>query len=108
VEESRRKGKFSGDLNANFITLIPKSDKTDTFGGFRPIALCNLVYKIISAIIKNSLSISISKENFGFLDGRQIIDAIGIVQEYLHRIKVKNIKEMVLKLDLIKAYDRVD
>jgi hypothetical protein len=31
-----------------------------------------------------------------------------VVQEVLHNIKVKNIKAMVLKLDLVKAYDRVD
>jgi hypothetical protein len=48
VEESRRLGKVSGALNATFIALIPKSDKPDSFGGFRPIALCNLVYKIIT------------------------------------------------------------
>jgi hypothetical protein len=112
VEESRRKGRVSGALNATFIALIPKSDKPDSFGGFRPIALCNLVYKIITKIIaariKTSLSVGISKEQFGFLEGRQITDAIGVVQEALHSIKVKNIKALVLKLDLIKAYDRVD
>jgi hypothetical protein len=112
VEESRRKGRVSGALNATFVVLIPKSDKLDSFGGFRPIALCNLLYKIITKIIavriKTSLSVGISKEQFGFLEGRQITDAVGVVQEALHNIKVKNIKALVLKLDLIKAYDRVD
>jgi hypothetical protein len=112
VEESRRKGRVTGALNATFLALIPKSDKPKSFGGYRPIALCNLVYKIITKIIatriKSFLSFGISKEQFGFLEGRQIIDAIGVVQEALHSIKVKNIKALVLKLDLIKAYDRVD
>jgi hypothetical protein len=88
------------------------SNKPKSFGGYRPIALCNLVYKIISKIIatriKSCLSFGISKEQFGFLEGRQITDAIGVVQETLHSLKVKNIKALVLKLDLIKAYDRVD
>jgi len=83
VEESRRKGRILGVLNATFIALIPKSDKPDSFGGFRPIALCNLVYKIITKIIapriKTTLSIVISKEQFGFLEGRQITDAIRVV-----------------------------
>ena len=71
-----------------------------------------MVYKIITKIIatriKSTLSFGISKEQFGFLEGRQIIDAIDIVHEALHSIKVKNIKAMVLKLDMIKAYDRVE
>jgi hypothetical protein len=53
------------------------------------------------------LSFGISKEQFGFLEGGQIIYAIGVVHESLHSIKLKNIKALVLKLDLIKAYDRV-
>jgi hypothetical protein len=55
VEELRMLGKVSGAMNATFIALIPKSDKPDSFGGFRPISLCNLVYKIISKIIATRL-----------------------------------------------------
>ena len=83
VEESRRLGKVTRPLNATFIALIPKSDKPDSFGGFRPIALCNLIYKIITKIIvirlKTFLSFGISKEQFGFLEGRKITYAIGVV-----------------------------
>jgi hypothetical protein len=74
VEESRRKGRVTGALNATFISPILKSDKPNSFGGFRPISLCNLVYKIITKIIvariKTSLSVGISKEQFGFLESR--------------------------------------
>jgi hypothetical protein len=42
------------------------------------------------------------------LENRQIIDAIGLSQETLHSIKIKKSKEMVLKLDMMKAYDRFD
>jgi hypothetical protein len=98
VEESRRKGRVTGALNATFLALIPKSDNPGSFGEYRPIALCNLVYKIITKIIatriKSFLSFGISKEQFGFLEGRKITDAIGIVQEALHSIKVKNIKAL--------------
>jgi hypothetical protein len=71
-----------------------------------------LTYKIITKIIdtriKSFLSKSISKEQFGFLEGRQITDAIGVAQEALHSIKVKKSKALVLKLDMMKSYDRVD
>jgi hypothetical protein len=112
VEGSRRLGKVLIAMNDTFIALIPKSDKPKSFRGFSPISLCNLLYKIISKIIairiKSSLSTGLSKEQFIFLDGRQITDAIGVVHEVLHSIKVKNQKALVLKLDLAKAYDMVD
>jgi hypothetical protein len=112
VEESKVKGKINGALNATFVDLIPKSDKPESFDGFRPISLCNLMYKVISKIIafriKSFLSKGISKEQFGFLENRQITDEIGVAQETLHSIKIKKSKALVLKLDMMKAYDRVD
>jgi len=50
----------------------------------------------------------VSCEQFGFLPERQIIDAIGITQECLHSIKSKKMQALILKLDLSKAYDRVN
>jgi len=49
-----------------------------------------------------------TKERFGFLDNRQIMDAIEVAHESLHSIKTKNLKSLVLKMDLVKAYDRVN
>jgi hypothetical protein len=51
IEESRCKGYIPGALNATFFALIPKVSKPTTFHDFRPIALCNFVYKVISKII---------------------------------------------------------
>jgi len=58
--------------------------------------------------MKPWLSQVISPEQFGFLKGRQIFDAVGAAQEGLHTIKTKGIRACLLKIDLIKAYDRVD
>jgi mannosylglycoprotein endo-beta-mannosidase len=112
VEESRLKGHISDSLNLTFITSIPKVNKPLTFRDYRPISLCNLCYKIISKIIANQikpiLSRSLSEEQLGFLQGRQIQDAIGTVHECLHNIKNKKLKSLVLKLDLQKAYDYIN
>jgi hypothetical protein len=112
VEESRIKGNISGGLNSTFIALIPKVNKPQNFGDYRPISLCNLCYKIISKIIANRikpiLSRSLSEEQLGFLQGRQIQDAIGTVHECLHNIKKRKTKSLVLKLDLQKAYDCIN
>lgn len=46
-----------------------------------------------------------SLEQFGFLNNHQIMDAIGVSQKTLHSIKLKKHKYLILKLDLVKAYD---
>jgi hypothetical protein len=99
-------------LNSTFLVLIPKVNNPSTFDDFRPISLCNLCYKIIAKIIANRikplLSRSLSEEQLGFLKGRQIQDAIGTHKEILHSIKLKNLKALILKLDLKKAYDCIN
>ena len=82
VEESRKAGFIHGPLNSTFTALIPKKDKPTSFEDFRPISLCNCIYKIIAKVIarrlKSVLSHHISSEQFGFLEGRQIHEAIGV------------------------------
>lgn len=99
-------------LNFTFITLIPKEYNPLNFVYFRPISLCNYLYKISSKVIakriKDILSINISKEQFGFLEGQQIHEAIGVAQEGLHSMKAKDIKGLVIKLDISKSYDWVN
>ena len=55
VEESKTKKGVLKAFNATFLTLIPKEMGVDTPGKFRPIALCNVIYKIISKVIANRL-----------------------------------------------------
>jgi hypothetical protein len=112
VKESRKNGHIHKPLNATFNALIPKFDNPTTFDDFRLISLCNYIYKIISKVIshrlKDILSKHISCEQFGFLKGIQIHEAIGVAQEGLHNMKIKELKGEVIKIDLSKAFDRVN
>jgi hypothetical protein len=112
VEDSRLKGQISGSLNSTFLVLIPKIDSPLSFNDYRPISLCNLVYKLISKVIANRikpfLGRSLSAEQLGFLKGRRIQDAIGAAHECIHSIKQKNLKALIMKLDLRKAFDSID
>eukprot|EP00253_Pinus_taeda_P035564 PITA_35564 len=112
IEESRLKGEVYRPFNATFTALIPKKDDPGNFEDFRPISLCNCIYKIIAKVIAIQifpfLSKNISMEQFRFLDGRQIHEAIGVAQEVIHSVRQKKKKGAVLKIDLSKAYDRVN
>jgi hypothetical protein len=96
VETTRTQGKMLGAFNTTFLALIPKEDNPTTFEKFRPISLCNCIYKIISKVIarrlKSVLSNQISGEQFGFLEGRKIHEAVGVAQECIHSIKVQKPK----------------
>ena len=112
AEQARVEGYVPSSINSTFLTLIPKCEKPSTFVDFFPISLCNLIYKVISKIaatcLKPILNRSISSQQFGFLKDHQITEPVGITQEVLHSIKAKNSSVIVLKLDLVKAFDRVN
>lgn len=90
IKDSRAEGNIHAPLNSTFIALIPKSDKPFSFDNFHPISLCNCLYKIISKVIdrriKDILYQKISREQFNFFEGKQIHEAIGVAQEWLHSV----------------------
>lgn len=111
MEECRTTRKLYDAVNSTFIVLILKSDSPSSFNDFRPISLCNCLYKIIAKIIANRIrpmiSLYISPEKFAFLENRKIHEAIGIAQEAIHSIKTKMLKGIILKIDVEKYFDRV-
>lgn len=103
------------ELNHTNIVLISKVDNPRKITQFQPISLCNVVYKIISKVLTNRLkkvvSKVISQNQSAFVTGCQISDNILVVHESLLSMKQGNdegINFMALKLDMAKAYDRVE
>ena len=101
--------------NHTVISLIPKIQNPTNLKSYRPISLCNVVYKVISKILanrlKNVLSHCISKNQLAFIPGRQILDNVILSHEYLHYMKNKKQGQngfMAVKLDMSKAYDKVE
>jgi hypothetical protein len=110
VEESRMSGQVLSALNATFLTLIPKEERVTNPKQFRPIALCNVIYKIITKVIANRLKpifpYVISKEQAGYVEGRQIMDSVILAHEVIHSLKSTKTPGMLIKLDLSKAFDK--
>lgn len=100
------------ELNATFLVLIPKKPGANNFEAFRPISLCNSIYKIISKVLTSRFLTFfpslISPQQNGFVPGRQILDSIVTVHENIHSLVESKTEGFLLKLDISKAYDRVD
>jgi len=111
VNESYSSNQMLWPLNSTFLTLIPKREGANQLEFFRPIALCNVVYKVITKLIaeriKRWLPIIILEEQGRFVARRQILDGVVIATEAIHSMATSREREMFVKLDMAKAYDRV-
>ncbi|KAK9990735.1 hypothetical protein SO802_025720 [Lithocarpus litseifolius] len=103
------------NFNETHIVLIPKINEPKRLSEYRPISLCNVVFRITSKVIANRLKkilpSIISDTQSTFVHGRLITDNILVAFKAMHHINQKRSGkkgEMALKLDMSKAYDRVE
>lgn len=107
-------GYMLSELNYNFIALIPKLDSQTKISQYRPISLCNVSYKIIFKILANRLKRVlpklISPTKNAFVPNRHIQDNLILVHEVMQIFKRKMRLGglLAIKVDMEKAYDKVD
>jgi hypothetical protein len=99
-------------LNFGILSLIPKVPGADQIAQFRPIALINVIFKIVAKGYASRLdpvaNRIISPKQTAFIKGRNILDGPLALIEIIHEIKSKKLGGILLKLDFEKAYDRLN
>lgn len=106
-------GSIDQSLSETMIVPIPKVDEPRNLKDFRPIILCNVMFKLISKVLVNRirpyLEDIISPLQSSFIPKRGTTDNALIAQELIHCMHKKKGKSgyLMYKIDFKKAYDRV-
>ena len=114
VKATFKDGLVPDHLNETLVTLISKCKSPESLNNYRPISLCNSVYKIVSKIlverIRPYLNKLVSPFQTAFVPERKGLDNVLVAQEFFYALDKKKGKEgyMAIKVDLEKAYDRME
>ena len=106
-------GKLLKQINTTTLTLIPQKQNPSSVTEYRPMACCNVIYKIIAKIIcvrlKTALNSLVDQRQAAFLEGRNILHNVLICQDLMKHYRMKGITPwLALKVDIKKAYDALN
>ena len=91
IKDFFHSGKLLKEVNHTFITLIPKVENPERTAQFRPISLCNTLYKILAKILVNRmrpvLQRIIHPTQSAFIPGRTIHDNILLAHEIINKFQ---------------------
>ena len=100
------------NMNLTHIVLIPKNNELKNMFDYRPISLGNVISRIVSKVVANHLKhvlpMVISDAQSAFVPNGLITDNTTIAYELLHKMRNRRkgrMGQMVVKLDISKAYD---
>lgn len=104
-------GRGLDQLNEAFIVLLPKTVDAVDIKDLRPISLIHSFAKILAKALAAELSPVIPKvvapNQSAFVAGRSILDNFMLVQQSIRSLHRRKIPAIMLKIDIVKAFDSV-
>ncbi|XP_020685967.1 uncharacterized protein LOC110102125 [Dendrobium catenatum] len=105
-------GFIPSGMKATALAIIPKHRNASSISDYRPISLCNTIYKIIAKVIadrlKPILPLIVKDTQAGFVKSRISTDSILLANDILSFVNKRGTGNMFCaKIDIRKAFDSV-
>ena len=99
-------------MNSTILALVPKKLDSLEMRDYRPIACCNVLYKVVSKIVANRLKRLlpeiIAENQSAFVKGRLLMENVLLASELVKDYHKDTISpRCVMKIDISKAFDSV-
>ncbi|KAK8939158.1 hypothetical protein KSP39_PZI011122 [Platanthera zijinensis] len=113
LQEFFRTGLMPPEWKETLVVLIPKVPNAAQPDKFRPISLCQTIYKVAAKVLIRRLHpllpSLVSPEQGAFVPGRSISHHCFLAQEIMHKFKVSTARSgfMAIKIDMAQAYDKM-
>ena len=110
--EMKEKGEMTASMRTAVVILLFKKKEKNRIENYRPISLLTADYKLIAKILtermKKVLKMVIGPEQQGFIDDGDIMGNLLLVKEIIEHCEEEDMEGMMIMMDFMKAYDRVD
>ncbi|CAI5974965.1 unnamed protein product [Closterium sp. NIES-65] len=111
VKDFTATAKLPAETKGAVTILMHKKGEKNQLGNYRPITLLNFTFKIQAKVLadrlKKVLHKVISPEQYDFIPGRKLTDAVALVADIIDAAKNGNKDWHLLLVDFQKAFDSV-
>lgn len=112
IQSVFRYGFLPKGVNSTILALVPKKTDSMEIKDFRPIACCNVLYKVVSKILANRLKEIllriITQNQSAFVKGRLLMENVLLASELVKDYHKEDVSpRCLMKIDISKAFDSV-